>query len=630
MQRNRAFCRWTSVTSALLASAIGMMATSSEVSALPRNEMRAAYGRALAAFNDLEIEAALETVSAALAEADSSGSGEDPVLASLFLLRAGLRYSLEGAEGRAAILEDLTKAVTLNYYVVVPLEFRSEELSAFLTEARRMSGRKAPSRIEHKLPEVACEQDIQFEALLGVPDGGTAVLYWKRASAETFQEVEMEVFSNVAETTVSAPEHGGFDVEYAIYSFDANGQAAYNKGTADQPIVLRLGCKKEEDLSVVRATAGEVDGAPPKEVVPLPRVWINLGLGTGFGLASGRAEKTYYQDFPNSPGSQYNAESYACALARWSAGAVGQPLPDAISFYGADAANPNSASLVGKFGPTVPGQAAQVASAYDPTKCGTRHPVTNGLAGSPFFIEPEVQVKVLDRLTVSLYGRLQVVSGSKVIRDNPNKDLGNPGLCGDTNAEATGANGTSWCDDIYTVDPQSLYRDRPPFTWAIGSKIRYYFLKETSKIRLFAGGFGGYGQSRLRVDMGFANDTNGNSIPDDREDTNGYFALNPSDPSTCFPIFPYRDACANLPEVGGTAGTPVESKTIAQQFASSNSSGTRYDTVAIGQGFLGGIFGFNYQIMKNFAVFGEIQVGGWFPDNSSFLVDLNVGPAVTF
>ena len=153
------------------------------------------------------------------------------MLAALCLLRAGLRYSLEGAEGRSAVLEDLTRAVTLNYYVVVPLEFRSEELSAFLTEARRMSGRKAPSRIEHKLPEVACEQDIQFEALLGVPDGGTAVLYWKRATAETFQEVEMEVFSNVAETTIWQQEY--FE-NFSLWAFmDAPSEVNYTFGSCD-------------------------------------------------------------------------------------------------------------------------------------------------------------------------------------------------------------------------------------------------------------------------------------------------------------------------------------------------------------------------------------------------------------
>ncbi|MGB1701009.1 MAG: hypothetical protein ACPHRO_13715, partial [Nannocystaceae bacterium] len=405
----------------------------------------------------LEIEAALETVSTAIAEAESAGSGEDPVLASLFLLRAGLRYSLEGAEGRSAVLEDLTRAVTLNYYVVVPLEFRSEELSAFLTEARRMSGRKAPSRIEHKLPEVACEQDIQFEALLGVPDGGTAVLYWKRATAETFQEVEMEVFSNVAETTISAPEHGDYDVEYAIYSFDANGQAAYNKGTADQPIVLRLGCKEEEPpVESGAAIDSAADSEPPAVLKPLPRVWINLGFGTGFGLAKGRAEKTYYQYFPNSPGSQYNAESYACALARWSA--QDGPLPDPIEFYGADAANPAATSLVGRYGPTVAAQQAQVAAAYDPKACDTRHPVTEGLAGSLFHIQPEVQVKVMKNLTVSLYTRLQVASGSRVIREDPTLDLGTPDTCGVTNDQGTGADGTSWCDDVYTADSKSQYR----------------------------------------------------------------------------------------------------------------------------------------------------------------------------
>ena len=113
MQRNRAFCRWASVASATLLTAVAMMGAPTEASALPRNDMRSAYGRALAAFNDLEIEAALETVNAAISQAESSGAGEDPVLASLFLLRAGLRYSLEGSEGRAAVLEDLTRAVTL-------------------------------------------------------------------------------------------------------------------------------------------------------------------------------------------------------------------------------------------------------------------------------------------------------------------------------------------------------------------------------------------------------------------------------------------------------------------------------------------------------------------------------------
>lgn len=605
------------------------LAVVSPADAAPRNDMRAAYGRALASFNDLEIEAALEIVNEAIAAAEAGGAGEDPVLASLFLLRAGLQYSLMGADSRAEVLEDLTRAVRLNYYVVVPLEFRSEELSAFLTEARGMSGRKAPSRIEHELPAVGCGEDLQFEALLGVPDGGSAVLYWRRASSETFQEVEMEVFSNVAETTISGPEHGDFDVEYAIYSFDANGQPAYNKGTADQPIVLRLGCREPEPET--KPASGPADAAPEKPPIPLPRVWINLGLGTGFGLAKGDAELTYSQYFPNAELFRYDEQEYACALARWAAGGVGSTLPTNEEFFGTSAGSPSPDSLVGRFGPTNASQASAVATAYlqNAGACTARHPVTEGLAGSPFFIEPEVQVRVAKNLTVSLYGRLQVVSGSRVFRDDPTKPLfegsdATQNGCGENNGDGgqpVGPNGTSWCDDVYNPDPgtQSNFRDRPSFTWAVGSKLRYYFLKESSPVRLFAGGFFGYGQSRLRVPLGFANDRNGNSVPDDRERSFGRDSLN-QDVSTCFPIFPYRDACE----------TPNSSQTIAGIYASQANSEQRFDTVAIGQGFVGGLFGFNYYIMKNVSVFGEVQVGGWFPQNSSFLVDLNLGPAITF
>ena len=50
----------------------------------------------------------------------------------------------------------------------------------------------------------------------------------------------------------------------------------------------------------------------------------------------------------------------------------------------------------------------------------------------------------------------------------------------------------------------------------------------------------------------------------------------------------------------------------------------------IGGGFIGATFGFNYQLVKNFALFAEVQVSVWFPKTSSFLIDLNLGPVITF
>ena len=56
----------------------------------------------------------------------------------------------------------------------------------------------------------------------------------------------------------------------------------------------------------------------------------------------------------------------------------------------------------------------------------------------------------------------------------------------------------------------------------------------------------------------------------------------------------------------------------------------RIDVVRIGPGFVGALVGFNYQIVKNFALFGELNIGGWFPSQASMLIDITVGPAITF
>ena len=158
-------------------------------------------------------------------------------------------------------------------------------------------------------------------------------------------------------------------------------------------------------------------------------------------------------------------------------------------------------------------------------------------------------------------------------------------------------------------------RTKPGFTGAGGIKIKYFLGQDDQKFRLFVGGMVGGGFARLRVPMGFANDKNGNSVPDDQESAFDADAVNP-----CLPVWPYG---------GGGCGNDQQI-IFAGQVAMNADKAQRVDTVRIGGGFIGGLFGFNYQIVKNFALFGEIGVSVWFPKTSSFLIDLTVGPAITF
>src|SRR5690606_26014504 len=134
----------------------------------------------------------------------------------------------------------------------------------------------------------------------------------------------------------------------------------------------------------------------------------------------------------------------------------------------------------------------------------------------------------------------------------------------------------------------------------------------------FVGADAGYGHSRLRVAMGFANDRNGSSVPDNLEIGSDVDLAG----AGCYPVWPYRNACSD----GLTEGDNLLATTVAQNADSAN----RVDVVRIGPVFFGALVGFNYQIVKNFALFGELQIGGWLPNHSSMLIDLTVGPAITF
>src|SRR5689334_17884696 len=62
----------------------------------PRDDMKAAYDNALVQANNLEYDAALGIINSAISAAESGGNASDPVLASLYMLRAALTFSAEG------------------------------------------------------------------------------------------------------------------------------------------------------------------------------------------------------------------------------------------------------------------------------------------------------------------------------------------------------------------------------------------------------------------------------------------------------------------------------------------------------------------------------------------------------
>lgn len=553
----------------------------------PRDDMKAAYDKALADANNLEYDAALSTLDSAIASAEA-GSQDDPVLASLYLLRAALIFSAEGHAAKDRMLADLERAVSLNYYVVVPVELRSDDLTKYMQEARQRTGASAPQPITLRDPVQSCGEPLHIEVLLSVPDGGTAALYWRKAgSGAEFAGAEMPAFSNVAEVDIPAAEHGDESIEYFIYAFDASSNPVANLGLQDQPLVLEQSCQApvDEIPDDTPTVEPEQEKKDKKPAGPLPRVWINLGFGTGFGIARVEAENTYRQFFPRGVQAYGPAEA-GCAIARWVAGdsdvtsLTAQQLSQAFELYGA------------------PGTQNDMILAYDAKTCAERHPVSTGLASAPFHIAPEFSFRLGKRISLGLFTRLQVVTGAKVFRDDPNKDLA-----------------TSFAQDIRSPNPEGI-KQKSLFSWAVGFKFKYFLGKDEWKLRPFVGGFAGYGNTRLRVDMGFANDRNGNSVPDNLEIGSDVGLDNQG----CFPVWPYNGACTD----GGADN--VLATTVAQNADSSN----RIDVVRIGPGFVGALVGFNYQLAKHFALFGEVQIGGWFPSHGSMLIDLTVGPAITF
>jgi tRNA A-37 threonylcarbamoyl transferase component Bud32 len=235
-----------------------------------RDDIRQAYATALEAFLQPDYPEAVEAVEAGIAEARAAGAGDDPTLAALYVAQAAILFSAEGNAAKTRIDQALRSAVHLNYYVIVDRAIRSEEMARFLGNARVAVGTSPPEPISHAAPAAACGSDLIFDALLGVPDGGQAALYWRKAGSNDFNAVQMSVFSNVASAQLRHAEHGDVDLEYIIAAFDSKNQNVANLGTQDQPLELRQEC-----AAISPAVKISVDGqsgpliGPDGEPVPV-------------------------------------------------------------------------------------------------------------------------------------------------------------------------------------------------------------------------------------------------------------------------------------------------------------------------------------------------------------------------
>jgi hypothetical protein len=626
MSAKRTYSRWARLR-LVAAIAVGLLAFPAVAEAGPRDDVRNAYATAKEQFNNLDLDAALAGLDAAVSRAEGAGLANDPTLGPVHILRGGIIFSNSG--NRAQTLAAFKQAIACDWNSALPIELRSPDVQKILDEARRGTPRPSNEAFVHTPPTYARGADVEFtaQANVTIPDGGQIVLYWKKAgdSAEFVGE-SMVTFGNFGTFVLPAAKHGDAPLQYFLYAFDASGQQTLaNRGDKERPMLL----EPSGDAAVVAGGGtgdptqpegeGEEPGKPGKPKKPpgkskLPRVFINLGFGTGLGIARGTADLTYQQFTPGPGSSTYLVREQACAIERWFA-ADGSLAPDQVTF------GSNLATISGIAGVVPEGtDAAALTAAYDADFCGQRHPVTTGLASAPFHLAPEIGVRVGKRIVLSLFTRLQFVVGSKVFTEDPDK------LASD-----------SFIEDVRSANPEGARRRPaagfgtgagkviPGFSYAIGMKFKYFFGNEDKKLRVYAGVLAGAGAARLRVNMGFSNDRNGNSVPDAIE----IAYSGPADPLTgevdvanCTNVWPYTIGCDPTNESDRVLAGSVSANTPATD--------TRIDTVRIGSGFVGGLVGVHYQIIKNLGLFAELDVMVWFPKTTSALFDITLGPVITF
>jgi hypothetical protein len=565
--------------------------------AAPRDDIFAAYMDATQQLHALDLEASLQTLDRAIEAARDAGVDADPSLAALHAMRAGLLLALQ--RGDQAVYVACLQGVRLDPLVEAPIELRSVELRATCERARSEAPRPSGG-IVHTPPDALADREIEFTIVAGVvvPDDGQLVLYWRRAGSKApYIALEMTRIGNFGRAVVGPEEHSGEDVEYFLYAFDGSAQPLASAGDREQPLVLRM-MESVPDVRPASAPASETTQGP-RTAAGLPRLILTLGIGTGLGVARGHAEQTYRQFVDVGTLGAYSRREQACAIARWHAGR--SDLPSTSAQFG---------GVLGQVQESVPQalpmgvEVQQLAGAYDPVTCRQRHPVTVGLASAPLHLEPKVLARVYRGLYVGAFARLQVVTGSRVVTDDPSLDPA-----------------TSFTRDVTSTRPAGARR-RHPFTWAVGVELAYMLGAEQRRLHPFVGLFAGYGWARLRVPLGFANDRNGNSVPDDRERA----AVGPLDandlidPDTCTAVWPWVAGCTD-PDATESARAVTSARPRGDQ---------RVDTVVLGPGFGGVLAGIHYRVTKHFALRAEAKLGAWFPHTASVLADVTLGPALTF
>lgn len=564
-----------------------------------RDGILAAYINAAEQLNELDLAAAIAIIDRAIEEARNAGLRDDPSLSQLYAMRGGLVFANGGS--REDVEAAFLKAIQLDYHVSLPIELRSKDLQQILDATRRTVQRPAES-VLHTPPVPVMGEDVELAVLFNMPlpNTASAVLYWRPVGEiGEFNAAYMQLFGGFAWASVPASAHENRTFEYFFYAFEDGQRVLANRGDKERPLIFSF---EGTALPVIEAPAPTVpvddEASRRKPTGGLPLVFIHLGFGTGFGVAHGRAELTYEQYQPRTVGATYGIAEQACAIERWIA-ADGE-LQNATEF----------GKTLGELA-ELPSPSEELVAAYDRKTCARRHPVRTGVAPAIFHVAPEIGMRVHPRVVLSVFTRLQVATGSRVFGTDPDTSL----------AE-------SYSGEVRSADPAGtqLALQSPLFTFAVGAKVRYFLGREDAKFRLFTGGFAGFGYARLRVPMGFANDRNGNSVPDDREtswwgvlDENGFV-----DPERCVEVWPYRAGCDETAE--------RDSEYALSQSVIANRPGRdeRIDTVRLGPGFVGGLFGVHYQVIKYFAVFAEIDAGVWFPNTTSALFDLTLGPVVTF
>lgn len=551
--------------------------------------LEGAYRDAMAALDEIDLPGALRLLDDALA---ASTHADDPRRATLLAFKAGVLFAIDGDE--AATLAVLREAVAIDPYVDVPIELRTAEVEALLAQARADVSMPPPSvRVTASEPRADAPIEFSVHLRLSVPPDAVAVLYWRPAGAQGYETLPLSRFGNVAEGRLAPERHGDRDVEYFVVVFAADRAPLAQTGEAAAPHRLRF----------PGAERREVAKASPASRPALPRWFVHVGAGFGFGMASGSVERTYRALTPGTD--PYGPSEQACAIERWAAGggALARDRDAVLARFGAlQQADPT----------LLPLPIDVLADAYRPDACAARHTVRGQFAVAPFHLVPEVGVRVGSMVVLSVFSRLQVVTASDV-RGAPDPE---------------GRYGEAFAQEARSGDPRGAARGLvgPAFTFAVGAKARAFLPSLHRRVRPFAGGFAGYGFARFRTPLSQSQDRNGNSVPDASETSiSGERGPDGSiSPEACVPVWPYNQACRSdaVGAIDRSLAAVVRDQTSASE--------RRVDTVRLGPGFVGALVGVHIDLARHLALWAELDVGVWFPHNPSVLFDLSVGPVLTF